>query len=34
MDRTGIEYLYTFDDEDFGPFAWVTELDTADNPFV
>ncbi|WP_276258078.1 type II toxin-antitoxin system VapC family toxin [Haloglomus litoreum] len=34
MDRTGIEYLYTFDREDFGPFDWVTGLETADNPFV
>lgn len=34
MDRTGIEYLYTFDSEDFGPFDWVTGLDTVDNPFA
>lgn len=34
MNRTDIEYLYTFDGEDFGPFDWVTPLDTADNPFL
>jgi hypothetical protein len=32
MQRTNTEYLYSFDD-DFGPFGWVTWLDTADNPF-
>ncbi|MDZ7745121.1 MAG: PIN domain-containing protein [Halobacteriales archaeon] len=34
MEREGIEYLYTFDERDFGPFDWVTQLDTADNPFA
>lgn len=34
MERTGIEYLYAFDREDFGTFDWVTRLDTADNPFA
>ncbi len=24
IDRTGIEYLYTFDGEEFGPFDWLT----------
>lgn len=33
MDRTGIEYLYSFDD-DFDQLDWVTRLDTADNPFA
>jgi hypothetical protein len=33
MDRTGLEYLYSFDD-DFDRFDWVTRLDTADNPFA
>ncbi|MFT4922005.1 MAG: putative nucleic acid-binding protein, partial [Haloarculaceae archaeon] len=32
MDRTGIEYLYSFDD-DFDQLGWITRLDTADNPF-
>ena len=34
MERTDIEYLYSFDREDFGLFDWVTRLDTADNPFA
>jgi predicted nucleic acid-binding protein len=34
MDRTGIEYLYTFDSEDFDRFDWVTRLDTAHDPFA
>jgi predicted nucleic acid-binding protein len=33
MERTGIEYLYSFDGDDFGPFDWVTRLDTPANPF-
>ncbi|WP_311173945.1 type II toxin-antitoxin system VapC family toxin [Halobellus ordinarius] len=32
MQREGIEYLYSFDD-DFDGLDWVTRLDTADNPF-
>jgi hypothetical protein len=32
MRRTGIEYLYSFDD-DFDALGWITRLDTADNPF-
>jgi hypothetical protein len=34
MERTGIEYLYSFDGEDFGTFEWVTRLDTPDDPFA
>jgi len=33
MGRTDIEYLYTFDTEDFGGFDCVTPLVTADNSF-
>ncbi|WP_248898277.1 type II toxin-antitoxin system VapC family toxin [Haloplanus halobius] len=32
MEREGIEYLYSFDD-DFDALDGVTRLDTADNPF-
>lgn len=32
MQRTGIEYLYSFD-EDFDSVEGITRLDTADNPF-
>jgi len=32
MQRTGIEYLYSFDD-DFDAIEGITRLDTADNPF-
>lgn len=32
MQRTGVEYLYSFDD-DFDRVEWITRLDTADNPF-
>ena len=32
MEREGIEYLYSFDD-DFDALDGVTQLDTADNPF-
>jgi predicted nucleic acid-binding protein len=32
MQRTGVEYLYSFDD-DFDGIEWVTRLDTADHPF-
>lgn len=32
MQRKGIEYLYSFDD-DFDSLDWITRLDTADNPF-
>jgi len=32
MQRTGIEYLYSFDD-DFDGIEAITRLDTADNPF-
>lgn len=32
MDRTGIEYCYSFDD-DFDALDWLTRLDTAANPF-
>jgi predicted nucleic acid-binding protein len=33
MERTGIEYLYSFDD-DFDQLDLLTRLDTADNPFI
>lgn len=33
MERTGIEYLYSFDD-DFDVLDRVTRLDTADDPFA
>ena len=32
MEREGIEYLYSFDD-DFDSLDAVTRLNTADNPF-
>lgn len=32
MEREGIEYLYSFDD-DFDTLGWVTRLKNADNPF-
>jgi predicted nucleic acid-binding protein len=32
MERTELEYLYSFDD-DFDQLDWITRLDTADNPF-
>ena len=32
VQREGIEYLYSFDD-DFDAFDGITRLDTADNPF-
>jgi len=32
MEREGIEYLYSFDD-DFDALDAVTRLNTADNPF-
>ena len=32
MQRTGIEYLYSFDD-DFDGIEGISRLDTADNPF-
>lgn len=32
MQRTGIEYLYSFDN-DFDGIEWITRLDTANNPF-
>lgn len=32
MRRTGVEYLYSFDD-DFDSLDWITRLETADNPF-
>jgi len=34
MERTGTQCLYSFDRDDFGPFDWVTRLDTADDPFA
>jgi predicted nucleic acid-binding protein len=33
MERTGTEYLYTFDPH-FDRFDWVTRLNTPDNPFA
>jgi hypothetical protein len=33
MERTGIEYLYSFDD-DFDELDWVTRLTTVDDPFA
>lgn len=33
MERTGIEYLYSFDD-DFDGIERITRLDTPDNPFT
>jgi predicted nucleic acid-binding protein len=32
MRRTGIEYLYSFDD-DFDRVEWITRLDTATDPY-
>ena len=32
MERTDVEYLYSFDD-DFDALDWVTRLETPDNPF-
>jgi predicted nucleic acid-binding protein len=32
MQRTGVEYLYSFDD-DFDCLEWITRLATAENPF-
>lgn len=32
MRRTGIEHLYSFDD-DFDALEWITRLETAENPF-
>ncbi|PSQ52555.1 VapC toxin family PIN domain ribonuclease [Halobacteriales archaeon SW_8_65_20] len=32
MERTDLEYLYSFDD-DFDQLNWITRLDTAENPF-
>lgn len=32
MQRTGVEYLYSFDD-DFDVLEWITRLDTAETPF-
>jgi len=34
MERTGIEYLYAFDRDDFGVFDWVSRLNTADDAFA
>lgn len=33
MQRLGLEYIYSFDD-DFDRFEDVTRLETADNPFA
>lgn len=33
MDRTDLEFVYTFDAEDFAVFEWVTPLDSPVDPF-
>ena len=33
MQREEIEYLYSFNDDDFGTLDDITRLETADNPF-
>ncbi len=33
MQREEIEYLYSFNDDDFGTLDDITHLETADNPF-
>lgn len=33
MERKGIEYIYTFDPDDFAVFDWITPLETLTNPF-
>lgn len=33
MEREEIEYIYTFDSDDFAVFEWVTPLETPTDPF-